>query len=186
MKLNEKHFPLLDALSKGSNSQRQLAKLSGVSLGQVNFLLQSLLSRGLVKIKEFKRSPKKGTYAYLLTPRGLEAKSRLAGRFVLKKLEEYEKVRNSLAERLKIIEEAGHYRFVFVGPKPIRDLTNSVITEAGMHLECVHACREISEVETMDQNAFDIVLLCNGEECSNRKKLSEDLQLPKEKLHPLW
>jgi hypothetical protein len=84
------------------------------------------LAKGFIKIKQFKNSPKKAAYSYILTPRGLEAKSRLAARFVLNKLDEYQKVRDSLADRLKLIEQAGHYSFVFVGPRRIRDLATSV------------------------------------------------------------
>ena len=40
-------------------SQRELANELGFSLGKLNYLLNALLEKGLVKIKNFKKNPKK-------------------------------------------------------------------------------------------------------------------------------
>ncbi len=48
---SEKTFQVLDALDRQEiSNQRQLAEHTGVSLGQVNYILKSLLDKGLVKI----------------------------------------------------------------------------------------------------------------------------------------
>ena len=51
-------------------SQRELANELGFSLGKLNYLLNALLEKGLVKIKNFKKNPKKTNYLYLLTKKG--------------------------------------------------------------------------------------------------------------------
>jgi EPS-associated MarR family transcriptional regulator len=74
-------------------SQRDVARRLGMSLGKVNFCLQALIRRGWVKASNFKNSHNKAAYMYVLTPRGLEAKTRLALRFLVLKMSEYEKLR---------------------------------------------------------------------------------------------
>lgn len=74
-------------------SQRDVARELGVSLGKVNFCLQALIRRGWVKATNFKNSHNKAAYMYVLTPRGLQAKTRLTLRFLVLKMTEYEKLR---------------------------------------------------------------------------------------------
>ena len=74
-------------------SQRDVARELGVSLGKVNFCLQALIRRGWVKATNFKNSHNKSAYMYVLTPRGLQAKTRLTLRFLVLKMTEYEKLR---------------------------------------------------------------------------------------------
>ena len=59
---------------KPSSSQRELSKLLGFSLGKLNYCLKNLQSKGLIKIKNFKKNKKKINYLYLLTPKGVSKK----------------------------------------------------------------------------------------------------------------
>ena len=56
--------------------QRQMADAMGVSLGKINYCIQELIGRGLVKIDRIKNSKNKLGYIYVLTPQGIEAKAR--------------------------------------------------------------------------------------------------------------
>jgi len=71
-------------------SQRELAAALGVSLGKTNFCLKALLDKGLLKAQNFHNSKRKLAYAYLLTPAGIAEKTSLTGRFLTRKMEEYE------------------------------------------------------------------------------------------------
>jgi MarR family transcriptional regulator, temperature-dependent positive regulator of motility len=71
-------------------SQRDLALRFGVSVGKVNYCLRALVDKGLVKVSNFKRSDNKLAYAYVLTPNGLEERSRLTKAFLQRKLIEFE------------------------------------------------------------------------------------------------
>ena len=62
----------------------------GVSLGKVNYCIGKLTEKGLIKITNFKQNPNKVGYAYLLTPQGIEEKSRLTFAFLKRKIIEYE------------------------------------------------------------------------------------------------
>ena len=53
---NPDHFEILRKIrSKPNSSQRELASELGFSLGKLNYCLQSLKTKGLVKIKNFKK-----------------------------------------------------------------------------------------------------------------------------------
>lgn len=79
-------------------SQRQLARATGVSLGRLNYALRALIDKGWVKAGNFRRNPDKLGYAYLLTPRGIDAKARLTRAFLGRKLEEYDRLRAEIED----------------------------------------------------------------------------------------
>lgn len=71
-------------------TQRDLAQALGVSLGKTNYCLKALLDKGLLKVHNFQNSQRKLAYAYLLTPSGIAEKAALTGRFLQRKMEEFE------------------------------------------------------------------------------------------------
>jgi EPS-associated MarR family transcriptional regulator len=79
-------------------SQRRIADELGISLGRVNYCLQALIRKGLVKANNFRNSANKRAYLYLLTPRGIEEKARVTARFLRVKLDEYEILKHELEE----------------------------------------------------------------------------------------
>ena len=74
-------------------TQRELGERVGISLGAVNYSLRAIIERGLVKAGNFSRNPNKLGYAYVLTPAGVVEKTLLTGRFLQRKVEEYEALR---------------------------------------------------------------------------------------------
>ena len=102
------HFRVLGLLEQNPDlSQRELAKVLGVSLGGVNYSLRALAERGMVKMQNFKRSEKKLAYAYVLTPRGLAEKTRLTADFLKRKLEEYEALRTEIESLQQLVKIVG-------------------------------------------------------------------------------
>ena len=96
-------YQLLKSLEQNSNlTQRQLSKELGISLGKVNYCLQSLIQIGFVKVHNFKNSNHKLQYSYLLTPTGIEEKAKLTIEFLKLKTEEY----NALKEEVERIKNA--------------------------------------------------------------------------------
>lgn len=82
-------------------SQRDLADKVGISLGALNYCLNALKEKGYVKLENFQSSKHKFKYAYMLTPAGLAQKVALTGRFLRRKLEEYE----TLKREIEILQE---------------------------------------------------------------------------------
>jgi EPS-associated MarR family transcriptional regulator len=82
-------------------SQRELAKVLGVSLGKANFCLKALIEIGLLKATNFKNSQNKLAYMYLLTPNGVEEKSKITLRFLKAKMREYELLKAEISTLLQ-------------------------------------------------------------------------------------
>jgi EPS-associated MarR family transcriptional regulator len=96
---DETRYRILKILeSDPQASQRRIADQLGISLGRVNYCLQALVKRGLVKANNFRNSTNKRAYLYLLTPRGIEEKARVTARFLRVKLDEYEALKQELEE----------------------------------------------------------------------------------------
>lgn len=77
-------------------SQRQLSRELGVSLGGVNYCLQALVEKGLVKAGRFRASENKLRYTYALTPKGVAKKAQLMAGFLSRKMAEYEALKREI------------------------------------------------------------------------------------------
>ena len=85
-------------------SSRQIADAVGISNGSAYYVLTALIEKGFVKLGNFKSNPRKGQYAYLLTPKGIREKSILTHSFIDRKRQEFEDLR---AEIEALEAEAG-------------------------------------------------------------------------------
>jgi EPS-associated MarR family transcriptional regulator len=98
----EESLILLRTISENPQiTQRELSSRLGLSLGKINFLIKSLIEKGFIKADNFKNCNNKISYLYLLTPAGIEEKTKITYRFLKRKMEEYEKLENEI-RRLKI------------------------------------------------------------------------------------
>ena len=77
-------------------TQRELSQEMGVSLGKVNYCMKKLTEKGWIKLTNFKQNPNKVGYAYLLTPRGIEEKTKLTFSFLKRKIKEYEILKDEI------------------------------------------------------------------------------------------
>ena len=93
------HLDLLRKLeSNPEYTQRELSQEMGVSLGKVNYCMKKLVEKGLVKLSNFSHNPNKVGYIYLLTPAGIEEKTRLTFAFLKIKLEEYKILKDEISK----------------------------------------------------------------------------------------
>lgn len=108
--MNDDHtsYGLLKTLEDNPGlSQRDLAKRLGVSLGKVNFCLNALIEKGCLKVNNFRNSDNKLAYAYLLTPQGVEQKTRMTVEFLQIKMREYERLRAEIEELQREVGQCG-------------------------------------------------------------------------------
>ena len=97
MENNQDYLNLLRKIKNKPNfSQRKLANELGFSLGKLNYCLNALRLKGLVKIKNFKNNKNKINYIYVLTPKGITKKAKLTLNFMRRKIKEYEELRKEL------------------------------------------------------------------------------------------
>ena len=89
-------------------SQRELASELGLSLGLVNYCLRALVEKGQVKVRNFRASDNRLRYAYVLTPRGIAAKTALTRRFLQRRIAEYDALKAEIsALEDEMAEEGG-------------------------------------------------------------------------------
>ena len=88
-------------------SQRQLAEELGVSVGKINFCLNALLDKGLLKVRNFRDNRNKLAYAYYLTPKGAREKVRATAGFLRRKLAEYEGLEREIEELRREVRATG-------------------------------------------------------------------------------
>jgi len=101
----EIHLDLLRKLEVSPDlTQRELSQEMGVSLGKINYCIKKLIEKGWVKLTNFSHNRNKVGYIYLLTPKGIEQKSRLTSSFLKTKIEEFEVLRDEI-NKLKLDAE---------------------------------------------------------------------------------
>ena len=99
MKDNQDHFNLLREIDKKpSAAQRELAGELGFSIGKLNYCLNALKEKGLVKMKNFSKNKAKLNYVYILTPKGITEKTKLTIRFMKRKMNEYDELKKELEQ----------------------------------------------------------------------------------------
>jgi EPS-associated MarR family transcriptional regulator len=79
-------------------TQRDLAKKLGVSVGKINYCMAALISKGWIKIQNFKTSENRRAYSYVLTLTGMEKKISLTIEFLKIKMNEYENIKREINE----------------------------------------------------------------------------------------
>ncbi|PCJ18120.1 MAG: MarR family EPS-associated transcriptional regulator [SAR86 cluster bacterium] len=95
-------YKLLKSIEENpSQSQRELSRSLGISLGKLNYCLKALMEKGWVKARNFQKSSNKAGYLYLLTPEGAEGKTKVTLRFLRRKMQEYEQLKETIAELQK-------------------------------------------------------------------------------------
>jgi EPS-associated MarR family transcriptional regulator len=93
------HLDLLRKLELNPEyTQRELSKEMGISLGKVNYCIKKLVEKGWVKLTNFSHNPNKVGYAYLLTAKGIEEKTRLTYAFLKIMSEEYEMLKEEISK----------------------------------------------------------------------------------------
>ena len=97
MKNNQDHFEVLRKIkNKPEATQRELAGELGFSLGKLNYCLKALKVKGLIKIENFKKNPKKFNYIYVLTPKGIAEKTKITVNFMEQKMKVYDELKKEL------------------------------------------------------------------------------------------
>ncbi|OUU09235.1 MAG: MarR family EPS-associated transcriptional regulator [Gammaproteobacteria bacterium TMED34] len=85
---------------KPQTSQREMAQELGFSLGKLNYCLQALKDKGLVKIKNFqKKTDKVAYFQYVITPKGLSERTKITINFMKRKMKEYDELKKELKKR---------------------------------------------------------------------------------------
>ncbi len=97
--MKQDHFNILRKIHKNPRvSQREMSKDLNLSLGKLNYCLKELKKKGLIKLKNFKKNPKKLNYLYILTPEGITEKTKVTIDFMKRKMQEFDELKKELDE----------------------------------------------------------------------------------------
>ncbi len=97
---NQDHFNILRKINnKPDTTQRELAKDLGFSVGKLNYCLNALKDKGLIKISNFQKNPNKIGYIYVLTPSGIKKKTELTVNFMKRKMKEYDDLKKEIERK---------------------------------------------------------------------------------------
>jgi EPS-associated MarR family transcriptional regulator len=98
----DNYFRVLRMLQDNPDmTQREIAERLGISTSGLNYCLKALIDKGWIKVHNFSQSKNKFGYIYVLTPQGIAEKALLAGRFLKRKMTEYEQLQSEI-EALKV------------------------------------------------------------------------------------
>jgi len=93
----ENNLEILRKISDSKNlTQRELADQVGFSLGKLNYCLNELRKKGLIKYNNFKNNKNKMNYVYIITPKGVAKKTKLLISFMQRKMKEYDEFKRDL------------------------------------------------------------------------------------------
>ena len=102
---DEISFQILTILSDHPQiSQRELARELGISLGKANYCLNALIEKGILKVNNFRNNKNKIAYVYILTPKGIEEKAKVAARFLKRKMAEFDALQMEIQELRKQVD----------------------------------------------------------------------------------
>jgi EPS-associated MarR family transcriptional regulator len=91
------HFRIMLILQQTPDlTRRELADKLGMSVGGLNYCLNALINKGLVKMPNSPISKNKFKYVYFLTPMGIAQKVALTSRFLSRKMEEHEALKQEV------------------------------------------------------------------------------------------
>jgi DNA-binding MarR family transcriptional regulator len=116
-----------------SLSQRELAARLGVAVGLVNSYLKNLVAKGFLRVKNYPRN----RYAYLLTPKGIAEKSRLAYQHLHYFNNLYTVVRQDYLSLFRQLQRDGHDSVIFCGVDEVAEIASLSLQETGMVLSVV-------------------------------------------------
>ena len=115
-------------------SQRELASRLGIAVGLVNSYLKNFVAKGYVRIKNYPRN----RYAYLLTPKGLVEKSRLAYQHISYFTSLYTITRSDYTEIFRELAAKDVKKVYFAGVDEFAEIAYLSLQEVGSQLMSIH------------------------------------------------
>ncbi|AMV73151.1 transcriptional regulator [Desulfuromonas sp. DDH964] len=140
---NYRAFLLLAEIEKAENlSQRDLSRRLGIALGLVNSYLKNLVAKGFVRVKSYPRN----RYAYLLTPKGLTEKSRLAYQHLSYFTGLYTTTRQDYLGLFRRMQQKGAREIVFCGIDEVAEIAFMSLQETNLSLVSAMDDKRVGEL----------------------------------------
>jgi len=155
----ESEFQILNNLKKNQYStQRDIAKNTGLSLGNVNILIKRLVKKGLLKIERINAR----TIKYTLTPEGLKQKADATYRFVVSSVKYINEINSSIEALLndELCRRADKI-FLLGNRDEIGELIQNKLRHSKKAYELVGTLEELEKL--VDNSDTNLLILWNPE-----------------------
>lgn len=125
----EHNLQLLEAIDQNPQvTQADLAAQLGVAVGTINWYVKRLIARGSIKIRRMQRR----RLLYLITPRGMAEKSRLAALYMQASFQVYRRARAQATQLLAEARQAGYEQILIEGDGELAEICRLTCLEQGM------------------------------------------------------
>lgn len=114
-------------------TQRSLANRLGIALGLTNAVIKRCIRKGYLKVQE---APAK-RYAYYITPRGFQEKSRLTAQYLFASLDFFRKAKGEYSAIADYCEERGWMNTVLIGATELAEIAYLSGTDKGITFRAV-------------------------------------------------
>lgn len=136
---------LLEQIERNPDAtQADLASRLGVAIGTVNWYVRRLTRKGFVKIRQVQRR----RVRYLITPKGISEKSKLAYEYVRISMDLYRVTRTQARQHLDQVSALGYGRVRIAGDGEIADICRLTCLERNVEVDAngdaTIPCLEIS------------------------------------------
>lgn len=142
----DNEYQILTHLEKNQDSsQRRIAHGTGLSVGTVNLLLKKMVRKGLVKIERLNAR----TLRYIITPKGMAEKTRLAYQFMKSSYRQIIKLHHALEQIVNDRVVAGSRpEVVFYGPQDeILEILKTAAGEMNLQYTMAQTPYELAAVD---------------------------------------
>jgi DNA-binding MarR family transcriptional regulator len=114
----------------GRVTQPEIASQLGISIGLANAFIKRIARKGYIKLTTIPRDRAK----YLITPRGIAAKSRLTLKYLQYSLNFYKKAKDAIAQAYALLAEEGIKDVVFYGTGEFAEIAYILLQQYRMNL----------------------------------------------------
>ncbi len=126
-----RELKVLEEISASPNhTQRHLSQQMGVALGLTNLMIRRLVQKGYLKLS----SIQKNRVHYLLTPKGIQEKTRLTYEYLEYSLFLYRRIREVLRENLDEAARSGAKKIIIFGTGEVAEIAYLTLQELGLDL----------------------------------------------------
>ncbi|MBN1230693.1 MAG: winged helix-turn-helix transcriptional regulator [Anaerolineales bacterium] len=142
--MKEREYKVLEAISEDEYvTQAELASQLGIAVGSVNWYIKRMVNIGYIKATRMDRTRLK----YNLTPEGMTALAKRAGKYFSDALVVYKRLRDQSRKIVDHLNQAGITRVWLRGKSESIDILRLTCIEAGIHIEesPSHWCIRIKE-----------------------------------------
>lgn len=157
----EHEYKILSHLQENEiTTQRKISSRTGLSLGAVNLLLKKMVRMGLIKVEKLSAR----TVRYILTPKGMQEKARLAYSYIRQSYYQLLKINQTLDELITTIKpDLDDCQVILFGPADeIREiLTQHLFEKAQPYHICI---KKVEFTHTTNQSDNHIILIWREEE----------------------